>query len=91
MEENLSIIARRLREARLRVKLSQKKLGISAGIDEFSASARINQYERGKHEPDLSTANRLSRALGVPLPYLYAEDDVLAELILNYKTKATNG
>ena len=77
-----SVVAKRLREARERAGLSQKQLGIRAGIDEFSASPRINQYERGKHIPDLLTAERLCKVLNVPPPYLYAKDDKLAEWIL---------
>ena len=79
---NVSIVGKRLREARERAGLSQKQLGIKAGIDEFSASPRINQYERGKHMPDLLTAERLCKVLNVPPPYLYAKDDKLAEWIL---------
>jgi transcriptional regulator with XRE-family HTH domain len=79
---NVSVVGKRLREARERAGLSQKQLGIRAGIDEFSASPRINQYERGKHVPDLLTAERLCRVLNVPPPYLYAKDDKLAEWIL---------
>jgi len=82
--ERLPVIARRLKEARTKAKLSQKSLGIAAGIDEFSASARINQYERGKHIPDLFTAISLAKTLNTPLPYLYSEDDQLAELILRF-------
>ena len=55
-----------------------------AGIDEASASPRVNQYETGKRNPDPSTAKRLARVLGVPTPYLYAEDDVLASWILAF-------
>lgn len=76
------MIARRMREARLKAGLSQKMLGIAAGIDEFSASPRINQYETGKHIPDFATAERLAEVLGVPTPFLYARDDQLAELLL---------
>lgn len=79
-----SIIGKRIREARLRVGLSQKQLGIKAGIDEFSASPRINQYERGKHVPDLLTTERLAKVLRVPTPFLYAKDDGLAAWILIY-------
>ncbi len=61
--------------------LSQKQLGVTAGIDKFSASPRINQYERGKHTPDLLTAERLANVLGVPTPFLYAREDDLAEMI----------
>lgn len=77
-------VGRRLYEARRRLGMSQKSLGILAGIDEFSASPRINQYERGKHVPDFATARRLAQAVGVPVTYLYAEEDDLAELIVEY-------
>ena len=77
-----STLVRRLKEARKAAGLSQKTLGIEAGIDEFVASARINQYERGKHEPDQATATRLAAVLKVPVSYLYEPDDDLAALIL---------
>ncbi len=75
-------IPKRLKTARQRAKLSQRQLGIAAGIDEFSASPRINQYERGKHTPDYRTAERLAKVLSCPTAYLYAREDDLAELIL---------
>ena len=84
-----SVIGKRIREARLRAGFSQKLLGIQAGIDEFSASPRVNQYERGKHAPDLGTVERLARALRVPTPYLYARDDQLAEWILTFDRLST--
>lgn len=77
-----SVFSSRLRAARLRAGLTQMQLGVLAHIDEYSASVRISQYERGKHLPDLNTAERLAEALSVPLPYLYARDDKLAQLIL---------
>jgi transcriptional regulator with XRE-family HTH domain len=80
----ISIVARHLKEARLRSGLSQKQLGIKAGIDEFSASARINQYERGKHMPDLQTLTRLAAVMHVPVPYLYCEDEELSGFILKF-------
>lgn len=79
--EGKSIFAKRLREAREAVGISQKQLGILAGIDQFVASARINQYERGKHVPDLLTAEHLAAELRVPLSYLYEPNDDLAALI----------
>lgn len=79
-----SLIAERLKTARKRLKISQMELGVRAGIDEFSASARINQYERGKHSPDLNTARTLAKVLGIPTAYLYCEDESLAELIARY-------
>jgi transcriptional regulator with XRE-family HTH domain len=80
-----SVVAQRLKQARLRAGLSQKQLGIKAGIDQFAASARINQYERGKHVPDVWTAARLARVLEVPTPFLYAQDEGLAAWILIYE------
>ena len=77
-------VGKRLRDARLAKGLSQKELGVSAGIDMSSASARINQYERHKHVPDYGTAQRLASVLDVPVMYLYADDDELAELVLAY-------
>lgn len=81
---NTSVITKRLLEAREAAGLSQKKLGIAAGIDEFSASPRINQYERGVHVPDFSTVERLASVLNVPTPFFYTRDDDLAKLILRY-------
>lgn len=82
MPPDASVFSCRLKAARLRAGLTQMQLGVLAQIEEYSASARINQYERGKHMPDFKTAERLADALGVPLPYLYARDDDLAQLIL---------
>ncbi len=84
----VSIVAERLKEARLQVGISQKQLGIQAGIDDFSASARINQYERGKHMPDLQTLTRLAAVLRVPVPYFYCEDADLAAVIVKFSTLA---
>ena len=80
----VSIVAQRLKEARLQVGISQKQLGILAGIDAFSASARINQYERGKHMPDLQTLTRLAAVMGVPVPYFYCQDAELAGVIVKF-------
>jgi transcriptional regulator with XRE-family HTH domain len=81
---DVTIVAKRLKEARLRADLSQRQLGIMAGIDEFSASPRINQYERGKHEPDLRTLTRLAAVLQVPVSYFYCDDPELAQVILGF-------
>jgi transcriptional regulator with XRE-family HTH domain len=80
----VSIVAKRLKEARQNAGISQKQLGIKAGIDDFSASARINQYERGKHMPDLQTLTRLATVLRVPVPYFYCEEPELAEVIVRF-------
>jgi transcriptional regulator with XRE-family HTH domain len=79
-----STFSRRLKAARLAAGLSQKGLGIAAGLDEFVASTRINRYERGIHVPDPVMAAQLAKALGVPRAYFYADDPALANLILAY-------
>jgi transcriptional regulator with XRE-family HTH domain len=80
----LHVLARRLKESRERQGLSQKQLGIAAGLDQFVASARINRYERGVHHPDPVTLQRLADTLGVPPAYLVASDDRLARVILAF-------
>jgi transcriptional regulator with XRE-family HTH domain len=85
MSGGLTVFAKRLKQARLCAGISQKELGIRAGIDRFTASARINQYERGKHIPDIGTAARLCKVLSVPAPFLYAQDDALADWILVFE------
>ena len=88
-EKTKSPVSRRLREARIRAELSQKELGVLAGIDQFSASARINQYERDKHVPDFATVQRLAKVLKAPSTYLYADNDKLAEIILLFESASS--
>lgn len=76
-----SPVPKRLKEARLAAKISQKKLGIAAGMDEFSASARMNHYEIGRHTPDYLTLKRIASVLNLPATYFFTEDDELADLI----------
>lgn len=78
------IFCQRLKAARIAKGLSQKSLGILAGIDEFVASTRINRYEKGVHQASIEIAQRLATALNVPLAYFYMGDDQLAELTLNW-------
>lgn len=77
-----NIFSVRLRAARKEKNLSQERLGILAGIDESSASARMNQYETGKHVPDFLMATKIAEVLEVPVVYFYAEDNLMAEIIL---------
>ena len=79
-----SPLPKRLREIRTDNGISQKALGIASGMDEFSASPRINQYETGKHTPDFLTLKKLAEVLKVPTAYFYAEEDDLAEIIKQY-------
>lgn len=84
----LPVYSRRLREAREALDISQRTLGIKAGLDEFVASTRVNRYETGVHQPDLQTLQRLAAILKLPVAYFYAEDDELAQLIANFKGRS---
>jgi transcriptional regulator with XRE-family HTH domain len=86
----ISIIARRLREARERAGgLSQERLGIRAGINPSTASERMNYYEQGVHKPDLLILTRIGAVLHVPAAYFYCEDDELADFILKFSALGT--
>lgn len=78
----MSVFAKRMKAARLQAGLSQEKLGVEAGIDEMSSSARMNQYERGKHEPDFSMVERIAKVLDVPECYFYCKDNDVAQILV---------
>lgn len=77
------IFIKRFKQARKQQNLTQEKLGIAIGLDEFVASSRINRYEKGVHLPDLTTLNNLADVLDVPVAYFFADDE-LSEMILEY-------
>lgn len=54
---------------------------VRAGMDDSSASGRMNHYERGRHVPDIDTMRKLANVLGKPLSYFFCEDDLSAELV----------
>ncbi|AXT39955.1 XRE family transcriptional regulator [Alteromonas sp. BL110] len=85
MNNDESPFPKRLKQARKDRGLSQKQLGILSGMDEFSASARMNQYEKGVHSPDFKTVKALAEVLKVPTAFLYCEEDGLAEQIASFK------
>ena len=84
-KRQLPVYSRRLREAREAFGISQRNLGIDAGLDDFVASTRVNRYETGVHQPDLQTMQQLAKVLDLPIAYFYAEDDELARLIKDFK------
>lgn len=79
-----AVLAKRLKELRKDLGVSQAELGIRMGIPPDVASTRVNRYEKGVHAPDLETLEAMARELGVPLPYLVAQDERLAELIRSF-------
>jgi transcriptional regulator with XRE-family HTH domain len=79
-----SVVSRRLRQARLRHDLSQDRLGILAGLEESSSSARMSRYESGIHEPPHQFVEAVAKVLGVSAAYFYCADDRLADIIRIY-------
>ncbi|WP_042145928.1 MULTISPECIES: helix-turn-helix domain-containing protein [unclassified Pseudoalteromonas] len=71
----------RLKTARKKVGFTQQQLGIALGMEPNTASARMNQYEKGKHAPDYLTMQRIAKELDLPVAYFYCDDDLLAEVI----------
>lgn len=82
MDNTANPLPVRLKQARKRKGLSQKSLGILAGIDEFVASPRMNQYEKGKHFPDYGLLQKIATVLDVPTAFFFCENDDLATLLL---------
>jgi transcriptional regulator with XRE-family HTH domain len=72
-----STVDRRLRQARERAGLPQDRLGVLAGLEESSSSARISRYESSVHEPPLSFVESLAKVLGVLAAYFYCGVDQL--------------
>jgi transcriptional regulator with XRE-family HTH domain len=80
-----SPLPQRLKSARKLAKLTQEKLSNKLGFDDRShGTARISQYETGKHAPDFAMAKKMADALGVPVAYLYCDDEKLAKLIIAF-------
>jgi transcriptional regulator with XRE-family HTH domain len=75
-----SFFTERLKEARNRMKISQKDLGLKIGIDPSSASGRMNHYETGRHMPDIDTLKKLAIELNVPINYFFCESEESATL-----------
>lgn len=80
MEISINPIPSRIKSARVKKNISQKELGVRIGLDENSASSRMNHYEKGRHTPDVLTLKRMADQLGVPLAYFFCESDLSAEL-----------
>jgi len=80
----MTVFSERLKQARTAAGLSQERLGVLAGIDEASASARMNQYEKGKHQPDYSMVERIANVLDLPEAFFFASDDDTASLLQDF-------
>lgn len=79
---NESPLPTQLKKARLALDITQQELGVRVGLDPGNASARMNQYESGKHTPDYKMLKKIAAELNVPVPYLLCDDELLGDLIL---------
>lgn len=71
----------RLKAARLAAGLSQEQLGLLAGLEVESASARMNRYERGTRMPAVELAERIGSVLNLPVAYFYSTNNDEARLL----------
>ncbi|WP_244880443.1 helix-turn-helix domain-containing protein [Pseudomonas lactis] len=81
---SMSVLAKRIKQARIRAGMSQERLGLEAGLDEMSASTRMNRYELGKRTPAPDFVERLSKVLNVSAAYFYAVEDDEADLLVKF-------
>ena len=89
----------RIKRARNFRGLTQKELGIAAGLDERSADIRIAQYESGTRTPKEDLLRKIAEVLDVNYrslyePTLYAAEDImysLFELDEHYPRTSVNG
>ena len=59
-------------------------------MEQSTASAGMNQYEKGKHAPDYQTMQRIAQELGYPVTTSTVMTNCLQELIL-HDGKAVRG
>ena len=81
---NKSVFSRRLLQARQLRGLPQDRLGVLAGLEESSSSARMSRYESGVHEPPYQFVEAIAHVLGIQPAFFYCSDDRLADIILIY-------
>lgn len=79
MEELRERIARRLREARERVGITQSALAAQAG---FAAMQTISQIELGQREVKAVELSKLARVLSVSIQDLLGEDPIARSVVL---------
>ncbi len=70
--------------------MSQEQLGLQAGLEVESASARMNRYERGTRMPSVDLMVRIGEVLNLPLSYFYATDDNEVAILVSYHRMPTD-
>lgn len=86
----MSVFGKRLKAARLEAKLSQEQLGLLAGLEVESASARMNRYERGTRMPAVELVERIGCVLNLPVTYFYSTNDEEAVLVTAFHRMPAN-
>jgi transcriptional regulator with XRE-family HTH domain len=74
-------LSERLKQARIAKGMTQQKLGEQLGLEANNASVRMNQYERGRHQPDFLTLKRISEILDVPVTFFFCEEETEADIV----------
>jgi transcriptional regulator with XRE-family HTH domain len=82
MAGNDTVIARRIKQARKLIGVSQTTFGEMAGLDRRNANIKMNQYEKGAHEPKYNFVCKLGEAANLPEYFFYIKDDLLANNML---------
>jgi transcriptional regulator with XRE-family HTH domain len=67
------VLAKRLKEVRLKKNLTQEQVADMLGIE----AATLSGYEREYRAPDANTLERLADIYGVSIDYLMGRDDIL--------------
>ena len=80
-----AIFKRRPKHATTAKNLTPEKLGLAIGLDEFVASTRINRYEKGNHQPDLNTLQKIAEVLEVPPAFFFSDDEFSVKILDLYK------
>ena len=65
--------------------LSQRELGNLLGLGKSTGGTRINRYEQRVSQPDIQTVGILCDVLDVPMAYLFAESDEMAQMLLRFR------
>lgn len=79
-----ALFAARLKQARELRGLSQRALGVRLGLGPEKGSSRINRYEHQVTAVGFENLERLAAELQVPVAYLLAENEAMAEAILAF-------
>ncbi|MBF0379842.1 MAG: helix-turn-helix transcriptional regulator [Magnetococcales bacterium] len=79
-----SLFGRRLKQARKRVGITQRGLGVKMSLPPNKASVYVNRWELGTRSPRYDDIQKMAKVLGVSPAFFFLgpEEDALAEIIL---------